>query len=73
MKKGGDADGTGRTAAVTASENGEDVAAMIVKRSSVVEWVQKHTVDLHNAVREEGFLGEWAMSEVDANYTDVDE
>lgn len=73
VKKSGEADGTGRTAAATANGNGEDVATMIVKRSRVVEWVQKHKVDLHNAVREEGFLGEWAMSEADADYTDVDD
>jgi hypothetical protein len=38
---------------------------MIVKRSKVKEWVDANNVDLQDPVREEGFLGEWAMSEPD--------
>ena len=40
---------------------------LLVKRSRVVEWVHSHHVNLQDPVREEGFLGEWAMSEVGAD------
>jgi MOZ/SAS family len=65
VRKSGETDGTGGAAAVTGSQPEEDVVTMVVKRSKVAEWVQKHKVDLHDPVREEGFLGEWAMSEDD--------
>lgn len=73
LKKSGETDGSGGTAAVTASEDGDEVATMVVKRSRVAEWVHQHHVDLHDPVREEGFLGEWAMSEAGAYYTDTDD
>ncbi len=46
---------------------------MTVRRSRVAEWVQKHKVDLHDPVQEEGFLGEWAQSEADADDIDMEE
>jgi hypothetical protein len=49
----------------TASQEDENVAMMIIKRSKVKEWVDANHVDLQDPVREEGFLGEWAMSEPD--------
>jgi hypothetical protein len=49
----------------TASQEEENMASMIVKRSKVKEWVDANNVDLQDPVREEGFLGEWAMSEPD--------
>lgn len=49
----------------TASQEDENMASMIVKRSKVKEWVDANNVDLQDPVREEGFLGEWAMSEPD--------
>ncbi|KAJ9659408.1 SAS complex subunit [Neophaeococcomyces mojaviensis] len=36
---------------------------MLVKRSDVLAWAEAHSVDLVSPVKEEGFLGEWAMSE----------
>jgi MOZ/SAS family len=73
VRKSGEANGTGGTAAAPTREDEGEAATMVVKRSRVVEWVQKHKVDLHNAVREEGFLGEWAMSEAGADYIDIDD
>jgi hypothetical protein len=67
VRDSGETDGTKGTAAVAGGEHEEDVVTMIVKRSRVAGWVQKHKVDLHDPVREEGFLGEWAMSEADAD------
>jgi MOZ/SAS family/MYST family zinc finger domain len=72
VKKSGGLDGSGGTVVVAGKDAEEDVATMVVKRSKVVEWVHKHNVDLHDAVREEGFLGEWAMSEADADDIDMD-
>ncbi|KIW53999.1 hypothetical protein PV05_06397 [Exophiala xenobiotica] len=43
----------------------EELASMIIQRSRVVEWAEKHRVDLVSPVREEGFLGEWALSDLD--------
>lgn len=49
----------------TASMEDENLAAMVIKRSKVKEWVDANNVDLQDPVREEGFLGEWALSEPD--------
>ena len=62
-RKSGEADGTEGVAAVTGRDI--DVVTMIVRRSRVAEWVQRHQVNLRDPVREEGFLGEWAMSEAE--------
>ena len=41
----------------------DESATMIVQRSGVVEWVEKNGIDLISPVKEEGFLGEWALSD----------
>jgi MOZ/SAS family/MYST family zinc finger domain len=64
MRKSGEADGTGGPAGLPGRDVEGDTVTMTVKRSKVAEWVQKHRVELHDSVREEGFLGEWAMSEM---------
>lgn len=38
---------------------------MLIKRSRVLEWAEKNKVDLAGPVKEEGFLGEWALSDSD--------
>ncbi|KAL9107138.1 MAG: hypothetical protein Q9227_007918 [Pyrenula ochraceoflavens] len=38
---------------------------MTVMRSRVMEWMESTGVELLDAVREEGFLGEWALSDYD--------
>jgi len=43
----------------------EECITMIVQRSKVVEWAEKNGVELTNVVREEGFLGEWALSDLE--------
>jgi hypothetical protein len=43
----------------------EESITMIVQRSKVVEWAEKNGVELTNVVREEGFLGEWALSDLE--------
>ena len=48
-----------------ADSESADLATMMVQRSKVLEWAQQNGVDLVSAVREEGFLGEWALSDVD--------
>ena len=47
--------------------NGEEAAVvnMTANRSRVMEWVESNGVELQDHVREEGFLGEWALSEYD--------
>lgn len=40
-----------------------EMAMMVVSRSRVVEWARTHGVDVVSNVKEEGFLGEWAMSD----------
>ena len=42
----------------------DDVVDMIVRMSKVKEWADNAGVDLRDPVWEEGFLGEWALSEV---------
>lgn len=47
-----------------ASLSEEDLSTvMLVKRSEVLVWAESHGVDLIGPVKEEGFLGEWALSE----------
>lgn len=41
----------------------QDVASMVVRKSRIREWMASHHVSLHDPVPEEGFLGEWAISE----------
>jgi len=37
---------------------------MSVKRSRILEWADKNRINLEDPVKEEGFLGEWAASDV---------
>lgn len=39
------------------------LATMIIQRSKVLAWAGHNRVDLISPVREEGFLGEWALSD----------
>ncbi|KAK5193805.1 SAS complex subunit [Exophiala xenobiotica] len=50
----------------------EELASMIIQRSRVVDWADKNGVDLVSPIREEGFLGEWALSDLDES-SDSDE
>lgn len=54
----------GLTAGQAEMEN-EEPTTMIVQRSQVVEWAEKNGVELTSVVREEGFLGEWALSDLE--------
>lgn len=38
---------------------------MLVKRTQVLAWVTRNKIDLIGPVKEEGFLGEWALSDPD--------
>lgn len=57
--------GSGGPGSHTDQEQVEELATVIVHRSKIVEWAQSRGVDLTSAVREEGFLGEWALSDMD--------
>lgn len=39
-------------------------ATMVISRARVLKWSEDHRVDLVPPVREEGFLGEWALSDM---------
>ncbi|KAK4942507.1 SAS complex subunit [Elasticomyces elasticus] len=45
----------------------EELATMIVERSQILQWAEKNGVDLTSPVREEGFLGEWALSDLEGS------
>jgi hypothetical protein len=53
--------------AVAGSEQHEEpeLATVMVSRAKVLQWAVEHHVDLVPPVREEGFLGEWALSDMD--------
>lgn len=72
-RKSNEMAGSGGAGVVMGREDEEDAVTMIVKRSRVVEWVEKQQVDLRDPVQEEGFLGEWALSEADAGDADSKE
>ncbi|RVX74766.1 hypothetical protein B0A52_01043 [Exophiala mesophila] len=55
----------------TDQEQAEDLATVVVHRSKILEWAESRGVDLTSAVREEGFLGEWALSDMDESGTDA--
>ncbi|EXJ67057.1 uncharacterized protein A1O5_09703 [Cladophialophora psammophila CBS 110553] len=42
----------------------EELATVVIHRSKIVEWAEKNGVDLRSPVKEEGFLGEWALSDL---------
>ena len=50
-----------------------DLSNMVVSRARVLQWIEDHNVDLIAPVREEGFLGEWALSDIDGEMDDEDE
>lgn len=56
-----------------AAEKAEEVlpTAMLIKRSRILEWAERNKVDLVGPVREEGFLGEWALSDSDPDASEV--
>ena len=56
----------------TPQEDESPLATMIVSRVKVLAWAQKNYVDIVSSVKEEGFLGEWALSESDEEQ-DADE
>lgn len=37
---------------------------MLIKRSQILAWAERNNVDLVGPVKEEGFLGEWALSDL---------
>lgn len=48
----------------TTMQGEEEVpTTMLVKRSEVLAWAETYSADLISPVKEEGFLGEWALSE----------
>lgn len=51
----------------------QDLANMSVSRAKVLQWIELNKVDLIAPVREEGFLGEWALSDLDSEAEDADE
>lgn len=65
----GEANGNG-TAAASQEQfqvpdgTSDEFAARIVQRSKIVEWAEENGVDLTSPVKEEGFLGEWALSDL---------
>ena len=53
--------------AIVSDADREAPSSMTVKRSKVLEWVEKHKVDLKDQVVDDGFLGEWALSDHDVD------
>ena len=47
-----------------AEADSEGLATMSIQRTWVVEWADNNGVDLISPVKEEGFLGEWALSDL---------
>lgn len=67
-KKKGSGKGPQVNGHVEHAQHEEDppLASMIVSRSEVLQWAEANDVNLQDpVVREEGFLGEWALSEYD--------
>jgi hypothetical protein len=61
--------GTTTSQPPAAEAEGEELATMVIHRSKIVEWAEKNGVDLVSPVKEEGFLGEWALSDSAASET----
>ncbi len=53
-----------------AEKEEHELATMTISRAKVLAWAAKNSVDVVNAVKEEGFLGEWALSDIDAEEGD---
>ncbi|EXJ85137.1 hypothetical protein A1O3_05812 [Capronia epimyces CBS 606.96] len=52
-------------AASHGDHNSSNWSTMIIQRSKIVEWAEKNGVDLTSPVPEQGFRGEWALSDLD--------
>ncbi|ETN42408.1 uncharacterized protein HMPREF1541_01562 [Cyphellophora europaea CBS 101466] len=63
-------DANSGTAAAEAEE--PQAATMMILRAKVLKWAEDNRVDLVPPVREEGFLGEWALSDVEDQEPDED-
>jgi hypothetical protein len=48
-------------------------AKMVVSRAKVLLWIENHKVDLVAPAREEGFLGEWALSDASDGLEDAED
>ncbi|OAL38802.1 hypothetical protein AYO20_02008 [Fonsecaea nubica] len=60
-----EANGTASASLAHATEiEPEELATMVIHRSKIVEWAEKNGVELSSPVKEEGFLGEWALSDL---------
>lgn len=55
-------------------EQGENqVATMTISRAKVLAWAETNSVEIVSTVKEEGFLGEWALSDVEDPLEDGEE
>jgi len=73
-QKSTDSNGTNSTRALSVEYEDEQLVTKTILRSKVLDWVVKNRVDLMSPVKEEGFLGEWALSESDdGNQDDQDD
>ncbi|KAI9868568.1 MAG: hypothetical protein M1823_009070, partial [Watsoniomyces obsoletus] len=48
-------------------------ATMSISRLRVLDWAEANSVEIVSPVKEEGFLGEWALSDVDGEQDDDQE
>ena len=71
-KKKNSSELNGASAAPAGKEESE-LATMTISRAKILAWAETNTVDLVSAVKEEGFLGEWALSDIDAGEEDENE
>ncbi|KKY21605.1 putative histone acetyltransferase [Phaeomoniella chlamydospora] len=56
-----------------ASENEKEIPINLnIKKSKVLDWAKKNGLEFENPVAEEGFLGEWALSDENSD-VDMDE
>jgi MOZ/SAS family/MYST family zinc finger domain len=54
-------------------KNDVEPAAMSISRLRVLAWAEANSVEIASPVKEEGFLGEWALSDVDGEQDDDQE
>lgn len=55
------------------AEDESEMAMMAISRKKVLAWAEANNVDVLPNVKEEGFLGEWALSDADADDESVEE
>jgi hypothetical protein len=67
VKRTGKKNSSDANGATTGSEHHEEpeLATVMISRAKVLQWALDHRIDLVPPVREEGFLGEWALSDMD--------